>query len=439
MDKANAEIAYIIKGFPRLSETFIANEIHWLESMGMKLRVYSVVRGNDSKVQAIVSRIRAPVSYLPPATSLSDSNFVVWLYHNLPRFAASHVRLLRWRPWTYCKTLAVVLGMSGKYRLTPLSKPRKIFFKEFLQAGEIALRVLDAGNVRHLHGHFCHGATTITWFVSRLTGLPFSFTAHAKDIYTSELNPGDLLRRKLLAARFVVTCTAANYRYLTQVCPEYKNLHVVYHGLDTDYFVPLAQSSGEDVPLLLSVGRFVEKKGFDFLIEACAKLTAAGVRFRCLLVGPEGNYSGRIRRMIELLQLSDVVTTQNAVTQEELRSIYQRATVFVLPCLLLDNGDRDGIPNVLAEAMAMGIPVVSTAISGIPELIEDGVDGLLVPPRDSDAIAAATRGLLDSPELRRRLSTAGRRKVCQNFDARQTTSRLKELFVAAIHGAAAST
>jgi len=139
------------------------------------------------------------------------------------------------------------------------------------------------------------------------------------------------------------------------------------------------------------------------------------------------------------LQLSDVVTTQNAVTQEELRSIYQGATLFVLPCLLLDNGDRDGIPNVLAEAMAMGIPVVSTAISGIPELIDDGVDGLLVPARDSAALASATRRLLDSHELRRRLGAAGRRKVCQNFDSRQTTSRLKELFVAAIQGVAAST
>jgi glycosyltransferase involved in cell wall biosynthesis len=438
MHNANAEIAYIIKGFPRLSETFIANEIHLLESMGMKLRLYSVTRGNDSKVQAIISRIQAPVSYLPPATSLSDSNFVVWLYHNLPRFVASHLRLVRRRPWVYCKTLAAVVWMSWKYRLTPLSKPRKVFFKEFLQAGDIALRVLGTGNVRHLHGHFCHGATTITWFVSRLTGLPFSFTAHAKDIYTSELNPGDMLRRKLMAARFVVTCTAANYRHLTQVCPEYKNLHVVYHGLDTDYFAPLAQAATEDVPLLLSVGRFVEKKGFGFLIEACAKLKSAGVRFRCLLVGPEGNDSERILRMIDSLHLSDVVTTQNAVTQEELRSIYQRATVFVLPCLLLDNGDRDGIPNVLAEAMAMGIPVVSTAISGIPELIDDGEDGFLVPARNSEALASATRRLLDSRELRRQLSAAGRRKVCRNFDSRQTTSRLKELFVAAIQGVAAS-
>src|SRR5258708_16253351 len=118
MDKANAEVAYIIKGFPRLSETFIANEIHLLESMGMKLRLYSVMRGSDSKVQGIISRIQAPVSYLPPATSLSDSNFVVWLHHNLPRFPASHVRLVRRRPSAYCKTLAAAVRMSLKYRLT---------------------------------------------------------------------------------------------------------------------------------------------------------------------------------------------------------------------------------------------------------------------------------------------------------------------------------
>src|SRR5260370_38153057 len=152
MDKANAEVDYIIKGFPPIVETFIYNENHLVESMGMKLRLYSVMRGSDSKVQGIISRIQAPVSYLPPATSLSDSNFVVWLHHNLPRFAASHVRLVRRRPSAYCKTLAAALWMSWKYRVTPLSKPRKVFFKEFLQAGDIALRVLCAGNVRHLHG-----------------------------------------------------------------------------------------------------------------------------------------------------------------------------------------------------------------------------------------------------------------------------------------------
>jgi glycosyltransferase involved in cell wall biosynthesis len=143
--------------------------------------------------------------------------------------------------------------------------------------------------------------------------------------------------------------------------------------------------------------------------------------------------------MIEMLRVADVVSIRDAMTQEELRRVYQQASIFVLPCLQLDDGDRDGIPNVLAEAMAMGIPVISTAISGIPELIEDGTDGLLVSERDSVSLAGALRRLIESPKLRQQLSEAGRRKVCRNFDSRRTTIRLAELFAAAIHRAAANT
>ena len=428
----NIEIAYILKGFPRLSETFIANEIHLLESMGLKLRLYSVLPGRDAKVHAVVTKIRAPVTYLPEVTSLSGTSLATWLYGNIRPFLAAHMWLLRRRPRAYCATLGSMVAMSWKYRTTGVWRPRKVFVKEFLQAGNIAERVLETGTVQHLHGHFCHGAATITWFVSRLTGLPFSFTAHAKDIYRPETNPGDLLRRKLLAARFVATCTAANRRYLAQICPDYRDLHTVYHGLDTDEFAPSAEAVPEIVPLILSVGRVVEKKGLDFLVTACAHLKSAGLRFRCLLVGPEGSHSTHIRHLIDTLQLGDVVSMQGAVTQDELRAIYRRATIFVLPCLQLANGDRDGIPNVLAEAMAMGVPVISTAISGIPELIQDGVNGLLVPVRDADAVAAAVRTLLDSPELRRKLSEAGRRTVCERFDSRRTTQQLGNLFFAAV-------
>jgi glycosyltransferase involved in cell wall biosynthesis len=430
-----AHIAYIVKGFPRLSETFIANEIHLLESMGLELRIYSIMRGEDSKVHDVITRIRAPVTYLPQVTSLSGCSFISWLYHNLPAFVPAHRRLMAKRPWAYLATLGAAFAMSWRYRLAPLARPKKVFFKEFLQAGQIAMQVLEGGGVRHLHGHYCHGAATITWFASRLTGLPFSFTAHAKDIYKSDLNPGNLLRRKMMAAQFVATCTAANHRHLAQICPDYRALHTIYHGLDTDYFAPQREPDSAAVPLILSVGRFVEKKGFDYLVAACAQLKASGVDFRCWLVGPPGNHSARIREMIEMLRVADVVSIRDAMTQDELRRVYQQASIFVLPCLQLEDGDRDGIPNVLAEAMATGIPVISTSISGIPELIDDGTDGLLVPERDSLSLAGALRRLVESPKLRRQLSEAGRRKVCRNFDSRRTTVRLAELFAATIRRA----
>ena len=429
------EIAYVIKGFPRLSETFIANEIYLLESMGMKLRLYSVKHG-DAMVHDVVGRIRAPLAYLPEMTSLSEDSLFGWLTKNLPAYAATQRLVFARRPLAYVKTLGRALVMTWKYRGGTVTGLRTMFIKEFLQAGYIAAQVLGAPTVCHLHGHFCHGATTITWFASLLTGLPFSFTAHAKDIYQADLNPGDLLSRKMQAARFVVTCTGANYQHLVKHHPQCKVVHTVYHGLDTDYFAPQTDPTSPDLPTILSVGRFVEKKGFAYLVEACAKLKAIGVGFRCVIVGEKGDQSARIAAMVAELGLSDCVLLRGPMTQEELRKMYRQATLFALPCLITEDGDRDGIPNVLAEAMAMGLPAVSTPISGIPELVRDGIEGLLVPQKDSVALADAMAKLLKEPALRANLARAAREQICHCFDSRKTTQQLMELFLAAMLGRA---
>lgn len=434
----DAEIAYILKGFPRLSETFITNEIHLLENLGMKLRLFSIKPGDKGKVHGVVGRIRAPLYYLPKSSSISGTSLIGWLKDNFPRFAAAHWRVVRQHPLRYLGALASAVAMSWRYRTGSIFEPRKVFIKEFVQAGEIAAQVLVAPEVRHLHGHFCHGATTVTWYVSRMTGLPFSFTAHAKDIYQRKLNPGDLLERKLRAAKFVATCTGANYQHLKQVCPQIDVVHTIYHGLDTDCFAPPHTEpiqARNEAPLVLAVGRFVEKKGFSYLIEACARLNAQGTRLRCMIVGEKDTDYARVEAMIRSAQLQDIVELRPAVSQEELRKIYAEADLFVLPCQVMDDGDRDGIPNVLAEAMAMGIPVVSTSISGIPELVADGRDGMLVPERDSAALANAMRQLLESPHLRSQLGQAARGKICAVFDSRQTTQRLKDLFLDAMQRA----
>jgi glycosyltransferase involved in cell wall biosynthesis len=426
------EIAYIMKGFPRLSETFIANEIHLLETMGMRLRLYSVKRPDKGKTHEVVTRISAPIRYLPEATSLTETPFSTWLRENVPNFAAAHARVFHARPWAYLRALRACAAMCLRYRGGALAAPRKVFIKEFLQAGAIADDILCVGSIRHLHGHFCHGATTITWFVSQLTGLPFSFTAHAKDIYQDDLNPGDLLMRKLEAASFATTCTGANHRHLAERFPGCKLVHTVYHGLDTDYFAPPPEARTAGEPLILTVGRFVEKKGFAYLVEACARLKSAGIPFRCLMVGEDGDQSKRIARMIEALRLSDVLSIAGPKTQEELRAVYREASVFALPCIVTEDGDRDGIPNVLAEAMASGVPIVSTPISGIPELVQHEVEGLLVPARDSEALAGAIARLLADHSLRARLAGAARRRICASFDSKKTTLQLKQLFVSAM-------
>jgi glycosyltransferase involved in cell wall biosynthesis len=422
------EVGYVLKAFGRTSETFITNEIHLLESLGLKLSLFSIKRLEAEQQHGVISRIESPLTYLPEASPVDEMNFPEWMLTTLPRFAVSHLRLFGQHPLIYLLTLVEALIFCFRYR-SSFFRPKKVFIKEFLQAGYIAQRVLRSGAIRHLHAHFCHGATTIAMFASCLSGIPFSFTAHAKDIYLGELNPGDLLMVKMRRAKFIVTCTEANRRHLESVGAPHAPIHTIYHGLDASLFTPSERAGDQErEPLILAAGRMVEKKGFDYLLKACYLLRLQGRSFKCLIVGGADKHSENLRWLIIGLQLEDVVSTQPSVTQEELKRIYERATVFALPCLITENGDRDGIPNVLVEAMAMKLPVVSTNISGIPELVQSGINGLLVPPKDEVKLADAIAALLDNPGLRHRLGEAARARILQSFDSRHNTVLLKELF-----------
>lgn len=430
-----SQIAYILKGYPRTSETFITNEIRLLEKMGVKLSIFSVKKLEGQKNHAMVKEINVPVTYLPQADPLSETRFSKWLIENVPKFSASHLQLLKRRPLPYLKVLAECLLMSIRYRTKLWEMPREVFIKEFLQAGFIANAVLEAGRIQHLHAHFCHGSTTIAMFVSGLSGIPFSFTAHAKDIYLKELNPGKLLQTKMRRAEFLVTCTGANEEHLQKIAPAGTKIRKIYHGLDTQLFADPkraeAEAGLEKTPTILSVGRLVEKKGFDYLIKACAILKDKGHQFQCRIVGGgDDGFTQILTNLIKELNLQNEVVLHGAVTQEELRDIYRQATLFALPCLVVNNGDRDGIPNVLVEAMSMRLPAVSTDISGIPELIDHEVNGLLVPEKDAAAMAGAIERLLTNPELRTELGNAGRARVCKDFDSQNTTLELKDLFLA---------
>lgn len=448
-----AEIGYILKGYPRTSETFIAGEILLLEASGLALRIFSLKRLQGEQRHRVFDRIAAPVIYLPETTPTSDSSALVWLWRNVPLFLRAHARLFLKRPLSWLATLGEALVFGLRYRD---GRPYDwTFIKEFLQAGAIALEALESGRIAHLHAHFCHTSTTVAMFASRLSGLPFSFTAHAKDIYRADMNPGDLLAVKLARASFAVTCTRANQDYLDRLRPSGSRLVTIYHGLDLELFRPDESRDGSETensdsasaedarsantegvhdhfPLILSVGRMVEKKGFTHLVEACARLRDRGLSFRCMIVGGRGDATEAIEQSIRQYDLGAVVSLEPAVTQEQLRRIYARATLFALPCQIVESGDRDGIPNVLVEAMAMGLPVVSTSISGIPELIENERSGLLVPQKDPQALAAALARLLADAELRATLGRAARARVVEHFDARRNIIALKRLFEEAL-------
>lgn len=432
--RTHGTIAYVLKGYPRVSETFITSEIYRLEQLGLKLRLAVIKHGDEIHSSGILNRIQADASYLPQTSSLSQTSLRRWLGLHLHDFMPALRFVLKQEPRRFFRAAAIAFALSVKARRSFLSWPRKLYLKEFLQAVWIAKLLFEAGDVRHIHAHFCHGATTVAWLVSIITGLPFSFTAHAKDIYCASLNPAGLLRRKMRAARFVVTCTEANRKYLLDVEPT-ANVRCIYHGLNAEFADLLANSAN---PIdkcrklrALGVGRLVPKKGFDVLVEACAILERRGFNFETIIAGEHGEHEAELRRQIEAHGLQGHVRFTGPLDQVRLYAEYQNADVFCLPCRVLDNGDRDGLPNVLMEAMACGVPVITTPVSGIPEIIHDGHNGTLVPPNDAEALANAIQRLSSDSMLARNLGRAGRLTVLEHFDGKKTAVELAALFAAA--------
>ncbi len=427
-------VAYVLKGYPRMSELFIASEIYRLEQLGVPLRLYVIKPADETQRHGIVARIKSKPDYLPATTSLTKTTLRRWLAAHLKDFLPSLRGVARRRPAGLARAAATAFAQAFRARRSFWSWPRKVYLKEFLQAATVADRVLRAGDVRHLHAHFCHGATTVAWLASLMTGLSFSFTAHAKDIYCESLNPSGLLRRKMRAARFVVTCTDANREHLLGVEPRAR-VQCIYHGLNAEFTELLGGTNGAARPSTngrrlraLGVGRLVEKKGFDVMVEACGILRTRDVPFEAVIVGEHGEHEPEIRRRIDALGLGDSVRLAGPMEQTRLYEEYRSAGVFCLPCRVLDNGDRDGIPNVLMEAMACGLPVVTTPVSGIPEIIRDGVNGRLVPPDDPAALADALMRLDADPRLAESLSAEARVTVRERFDGERFAAELAALF-----------
>jgi glycosyltransferase involved in cell wall biosynthesis len=401
-----ASIAYLLKRYPRLSETFILHEILELERQGMALQVFSLLNPEEQLVHAEVASVRAPVRYLPAGVRA------------IRPILGAHLALLRRAPGRY---LAVAVTMARGLR-------QGSDVKDFVRAGWLAGELERAG-ITHLHAHFAHNPAAVAHFVHLLTGMPYSVTAHAKDIYTS---PPRLLGTRLRAARFVVTCTAYNAQHLASLVGlgAAARIHRIYHGIDLRLFTAGRDAPSPDRPTILAVGRLVEKKGFPYLIEAARLLVEQGYDFRVQIVGG-GALRDSLQRQIAEAALEGSIELLEPRPQSELIALYRAATIVTLPSIVTDDGDRDGIPNVLVEAMRLGRPVVSTAVSGIPELVIDGETGLLVPPRDAAALACALGRLLDDGTLRQRLATGAMRHVLGHFDLASNIAQLKALLAPA--------
>jgi glycosyltransferase involved in cell wall biosynthesis len=423
-------IAYVLKGYPRLTDTFITSEVYRMEQQGLRLRVFVIKPCTEPVPSDLLDKIAAKPLYMPDTTSMSKSSLFKWLSANLKNFLPSLRRVIRKNPLGVLRAGGSAFAQAVRARKGFWSWPRKVYAKEFLQGVMLADMLEQAGDVRHIHGHYCHGATTVTWLASMMTKLPFSFTAHAKDIYLPSLNPAGLLRRKMDAARFVITCTDANRDYLENLGSK-TSVHCIYHGLNAEFCnimreQPTARSTNGHFRVL-GVGRLIPKKGFDILVQACAILHQQRVPFEAVIVAEGGEHEKEIRRLITANGLEKNVLLPGPMSQSQLFDEYRKASAFCLPCRVLENGDRDGIPNVLMEAMAVGVPVVSTPISGIPELIHDGVNGLMVPSEDPCGLAEAFLRLTRDHRLAEDLSRNAQETIETRFNGDKLASRMASL------------
>lgn len=417
------EIAYILRSYPRLSQTFVLHEIHALERFGLRLRIFAVVNPHEPLAQAEVARVQAPVHYLAPSHG-----------HGSLATIRDHIALCLKSPRRYSTTLWYVLRhaeIDRGYRAASR-------FECFSQAVYLLRLISDAERqtsckIGHLHAHFAHDPALIAMLTFMLGGPPYSFTVHARDLYQVR---SEAVAARVARATAVVACCAANVEVLRRIAPMEPpaKFRLVPYGVDLRRFFPAeAREPAAEVPTIVSVGRFVEKKGFQDLIPALGALKRRGYRFRCAIYG-EGEYRSVLEGAIEGHDLAADVALAGAVTQQQLIPLLQRADVFVLtPCIVAD-GDRDGMPNVLLEAMACGLPVVSTPIVGIPEVIDHGRNGLLAAPRDVQGIADALAALLDDAALRRRLGAEARRTVVERYDLDSTAGRLAALLEGLLEG-----
>jgi glycosyltransferase involved in cell wall biosynthesis len=230
-------------------------------------------------------------------------------------------------------------------------------------------------------------------------------------------------------ARAVITCCGANLDYLNQIAPSQQSkFSLIYHGVNLKDFQMASNGDTREQPVILSVGRLVEKKGFQDLLQALHIAKERGERFQCDIYG-DGPLRQPLQRWIEEHDMTGEVKLMGDISQQELISIYQTADLFVLTPVQTEDGDRDGIPNVLVEAMAVGLPVVTTAVAGIPELVDHNQNGLLYQSRDVDGISSGIIELLRSAEKRRQLGSAGSKKVRERFDVAQAAKQLKTLFI----------
>lgn len=403
------KITYLTSKFPLLSETFIYEELLALKKLGHQVELY-VFYDTGKKSHKYTSEVEQIVTYLPEIFSIEHFQ--------------AQVHFLRVEFDKYRDALGEIIRDNWRSpRL--LGKSLYAFCKGIMLAHQLLDDPPD-----HLHAHWATMPATAVDIASGILDVPYSFTSHAWDIYKEPL----MLSRKLEKAAFGVTISEYNKQFLGEQYPGAgEKTHVVRCGVNLDRFNYVSNHRDINPPTILFIGRLVEKKGVGVLIEACSRLKKGGFAFQCVIVG-EGPMQSELEKQAQQLNLAEDVIFTGGLDQASLHAYWQTASVFVLPSVIAANNDRDGIPVALMEAMAIGLPVVSTTVSGIPELIDDQISGLLVPPGDSVELAAAITQILADKDYSRILARRARAKIEREYDISQNALQKAGLFERQLSG-----
>ena len=406
-------VIYLVRSWPRLSQTFIVNEVLALERRGVDLVIFSLVRSGELVIQPQVSEVRTAVRYLEDRKPLRQQ-----VGEHIAVFSAGPVRYARtalfaWRRRDLAKGYATATTLGC--------------FQYAVRVAAAIVRLRREGTApAHLHAHFAHDPALVALLVRRLTGLPYSFTAHARDLV--QIPPSSLAARAAEATA-LVTCCQVNADYIAATLPaRLPSVRVIHHGVELDLFKPRPRPTVVADVQIVTVGRLVEKKGFPDLLRALGRLKASGRRITCRVYG-DGPLLRPLAELRDSLGLADAVHFLGERSRETIIQALHSSDVFVLTPTVTEDGDRDGIPNVLVEAMACGLPVVSTSAGGIPELITHSENGFLTAPGDVASIENHIATLLDSPKLRQQMGVAARRTVESGYDVNMAAERLQRIFL----------
>jgi glycosyltransferase involved in cell wall biosynthesis len=433
VDARPVKVAYMMSRFPKLTETFVLFEMRALERQGADVEVFPLLRARNSTTHPEAAGLwtKAIELFRRPANETvmhPEAKPFVARAHFAPfldlKIVAAQFRLLFRRPVRYLHTLATLIRAnwgSPNYLLGGFALfPKAVYF---------AHRMQQLG-ITHIHAHFANHPAAAAYVINRLTGIPYSFTAHGADLQVDQ----HMLREKVSAAKFVVSISNDNRDLIENVCGANASRHVeiVRCGVDTSIFRASGREHHQDVERpsklrIVCTGTLYEVKGQTVLIEACRVLHERGVSFECHLIG-EGPMREELQHQADEDGISDYVVFHGRQTRQQIADRLRDSDVLAAPSVPTAEGRREGIPVVLMEAMASGLPVVASRISGIPELVEHDKTGLLIPPRDPNALADALERLSQDEELRAHLGNAGRERVVEEFDVDRNAGRLLNLF-----------